>query len=37
MRFHPEREMTFETGNLTVLTDEVLGPGRNFNWSCLES
>lgn len=31
--FQPEREMTFETGNLTALTNEAIWPGRNFNWS----
>lgn len=35
--FQPEREMTFETGNLSALTNEVIWPGRNFNWSYLES
>lgn len=35
--FQPEREVTFETGNLTALTNEVIWPGRNFNGSYLES
>lgn len=28
MRFQPEREMTFETGNPTALTNEAIWPGR---------